>query len=148
MKQPPEKLSSLIRLALDDLAKCEDDDDYVVDMSIYHFPDDEGCCVCLAGAVIAKTLNAPRDAHISPIPHFGNYQENGGDGMLIWYSSLRAIDMARKGELRAALMALTDMGIPISDELVNFQVTPYSADRESFRRDMFHMAAYLERFGL
>ena len=59
MTQLPDKLSELIRVALGDLRKCEADPKYVVNMAVWHQSlDDKRCAVCLAGSVMAKSLNA------------------------------------------------------------------------------------------
>lgn len=57
--QLPDKKSELIRLAIADLEKCEQDPNYTIDMTRWHEPRYDGVCqVCLAGSVMAKTLNA------------------------------------------------------------------------------------------
>jgi hypothetical protein len=63
----PDKMSELLQIALNDLNTIKSDDTYVVDFKSYHTPDDRKCRVCLAGCVIAITLNMDksRDAHPS-----------------------------------------------------------------------------------
>ena len=60
MEKLPNTLHELLSLALKDLKKCEKDDDYKIEMSVWHEPNQGtniGVCeVCLAGAVMAKTL--------------------------------------------------------------------------------------------
>jgi len=64
MKTPtaPKKLSDAIELALEDLAIVEKHKDYVVDMGIFHAPEQylkNICCVCFAGAVMTVTHQIP-----------------------------------------------------------------------------------------
>lgn len=60
----------MIAVALADLAKVEADPRYVVDMSLWHRPKDKSrrCVVCLAGAVMAKTLGSDPTEYVAP--HF------------------------------------------------------------------------------
>ena len=55
----PGQPSALIRVALADLQKCIADPIYKIDMKTWHKPVDSGkhCSVCLAGSVLAQTLN-------------------------------------------------------------------------------------------
>ena len=56
----PDTLSDLLTVALDDLAKVEADPRYAVAMKDWHRPYSTGRCnVCLAGAVMAKSLGCP-----------------------------------------------------------------------------------------
>lgn len=61
----PTKLSALIKVALKDLKKVEKDKNYKVNLSMWHQTfDDDVCYVCLAGAVLAKSLKIDRKASI------------------------------------------------------------------------------------
>jgi hypothetical protein len=67
----PEKLWELTQLALEDLEKVEQDEKhYRVHMASWHEPyereDEAVCYVCLAGAVLAKTIKVPRDLLLNP----------------------------------------------------------------------------------
>lgn len=53
----PDKRSSLIRLAVADLEKCERDPRYVIDMGSWIISVETTCSVCLAGSIMAQTLN-------------------------------------------------------------------------------------------
>jgi len=68
MKQLPDTPSALIRLALDDLRKIEGDDRYAVDMYNWHCPSPLAakCYVCLAGAVMAKSIELDPNIWASP----------------------------------------------------------------------------------
>ena len=62
-KKLPDKMYQLLRLALSDLDKCNKDKSYRLCMGNWHIPDvlDDVCHVCMAGAVMAKTLNADKN---------------------------------------------------------------------------------------
>lgn len=81
----PKKPSALILLALDDLAKAERSPRYRVDMGTYHGgsenlpqydpatckvtrPKAAPCVVCLAGSVMAFSLNVPPEIDVEPNP--------------------------------------------------------------------------------
>jgi hypothetical protein len=66
----PEKLSELLTTAINDLEACEAAEGYTIDMGVWHQWDGghETCAVCLAGAVMAQTLEFPQKANAD----FGN----------------------------------------------------------------------------
>ena len=107
------KPSALIRLALADLAKCEDDEGYVIDMDTWH--GDNGkyeCVVCFAGAVMAQTLNAPIGANLSPSVIDNVTGTNSAAG-------LRALDYFRGGNLESGWRELLmDGPCPLMDQYV------------------------------
>jgi hypothetical protein len=55
-------------VALRDLARCRNDPSYRIYMGAWHYPDllHDFCHVCLAGSVMAKTLQVPLRAEASP----------------------------------------------------------------------------------
>jgi len=53
----PDKRSSLIRLAVADLEKCERNPRYVINMDSWIISGETTCSVCLAGSIMAQTLN-------------------------------------------------------------------------------------------
>ena len=65
MKTLPNKPSDLLELALSDLEKCSKDKRYKLNMHTWHaknnFSKEKLCHVCMAGAVMAKTLNVGID---------------------------------------------------------------------------------------
>jgi hypothetical protein len=68
-KPLPDDPTELLNAALEDLAKCEDDPTYSVDMLRWHVPAQNNtrtCYVCLAGAVMAKTFDLPPDSLATP----------------------------------------------------------------------------------
>ena len=63
----PGKPSALLELAMKDLAKVERSQRYIVDMVEWHSPIlNNQCAVCLAGAVMANSLDIPPDHDITP----------------------------------------------------------------------------------
>jgi len=59
----PDKPSELLRLAVHDAKLCARSKKYVLDMEAWHDLDRDGCHVCMAGAVIAKTLQKETDCN-------------------------------------------------------------------------------------
>lgn len=64
----PDNRSELLHLAVVDFTSVTKDSRYVVDMGNWHrpIPQSDRCAVCLAGAVIAKTLGADAHTIVSP----------------------------------------------------------------------------------
>ena len=57
MKTLPNNLIDLLKIAVKDLKKCKADPKYNIEMGLWHEPERNGkCSVCIAGAIIAKTL--------------------------------------------------------------------------------------------
>ena len=131
----PDKPSELIRLALADLALCAADPNYAIDMGQWHMPEYGVCRVCLAGAVIAKTLNATRAAELYP----EDFPENR--------KKINALDDFRDGWVCSALDEL-------GHDLSNWghgagyrEITSYRADPGAFMADMRQLADDLEVAG-
>ena len=58
----PQTALALAKVALEDFKKVAEDQDYEIDMMEWHRPEENGkCAVCLAGSVIAGTLQHPKD---------------------------------------------------------------------------------------
>lgn len=57
MKPLPDKPSDLIDLGIDDLEKAERSALHIVNMGVWHEAYSDGCYVCLAGSVMAFSLN-------------------------------------------------------------------------------------------
>ncbi len=92
MTDLPNKLSDILTIALEDLDRVEADPTYSVDMGNWHYnnTDNGRCEVCLAGAVMAKTLGVSSNKTRGP-------EYTSCD------AKLRAIDSARKGLVHVAL---------------------------------------------
>ena len=143
----PTHPSRLIRVALADLSAIEADDRYVVDMSEWHRPaydDDRGrkvCSVCLAGAVLAKTVGVPHKQTISTAD-LDQYDRVEG--------RLRALDFFRLGEISAGLEMLGYDVNELSEEWTQYaRKSEYSpADPDEFHDRMHRLADYLASCGL
>lgn len=92
MNTLPDKISALIRVARDDLIKCEENPNYIIDMSQWHNyqAKAETCSVCLAGAVMAQTLDLPITSHAITLFDGLDQSEN---------AKFRALDSIRKGDI-------------------------------------------------
>lgn len=131
----PDKPSELIRLALADLALCAADPNYRIDMGQWHMPEDGVCQVCLAGAVMAKTLNASRADYLCP----EDFPENR--------KKIKALDDFRDG---LVCEALDELGHDLSNwghDAHDREITPYRTDAGAFMADMRQLADDLEAAG-
>lgn len=94
MKTLPDKPSELLKLAMHDLELCEQDEKYEINMIIWHSFFANKCYVCMAGAVMAKSLKCEyRDIYPS---NFNNQTEN----------KLDIINNLRVGDFGIALKSL------------------------------------------
>ncbi len=131
----PDKPSELIRLALKDLEACELDPKYQINMDSWHAPIDGKCAVCLAGAVMARTLDISPTRRVSP-------EDLGVD----LFCRLSALDCLRIGCLENALQSL---GIDAPPQLPKTVTTvDYHQDPNDFKNDMFELATLFEWHGL
>ena len=60
------KLSSLLRQAVEDAQAIQDTPGYRLDMEAWHIIQDGTCLVCMAGAVMARTLGRPLEEMFTP----------------------------------------------------------------------------------
>lgn len=93
MKELPDKLWQLLELAINDAQLCQSDSQFKLDMLEWLEPDceDTVCRVCMAGAVMAKTLGCPTDEECYP-SRIGGTTE----------AKLRAINELRLGDVYGA----------------------------------------------
>jgi hypothetical protein len=97
----PDTLSGLLRVAVRDARLVQKDPAYRLDMGTWHSPTgNERCSVCLAGAVMAKTLERPADENAVPCDF---------DGVLA--QKLRLIDDMRCGSVMRAHCLLTGLSV-------------------------------------
>ena len=134
--QLPDKPSDLLALALSDLAKIERSSKYEVVMGGWHVPSTGDVCeVCMAGAVMAKTLKADRFKRRTPAGFETDTQ-----------NKLMALDDFRTGDLTHALKAL---GIRRPRSLASkIWVARYDTDRKLFKKDMQDIIEALKGEGL
>lgn len=133
----PDKPSALIRLALKDLEKCERSRKYKIDMDYWYKPNGK-CKVCLAGSVMAQTMQIKSKVEIEPC-----FLDDDSDRL-----KLEALNNFRVGYPR---YALEDMGIrsPAVDNVPwEFSVEDYGIDPTQFKRDMRKLASLLAKEGL
>ena len=83
--KPPDKKWKLLELALNDLRKAERSKKYEVDMGQWHVPNSV-CKVCLAGAVMAFSLDANQSEEVDP----GDFDDG-------WDEALSELDSMRCG---------------------------------------------------
>lgn len=142
----PDKPSALLTLALDDLEVIEKDPRYEVVMSRWHEPDPLGrgkCSVCLAGAVIARSLGGDHLRYLQP----DMFSPDD-------HHKLRALDGFRAGSYRAALHMLNVGAVATeeaAEELHRAGLGCYYNYRDSptgFKERMRMVAAKLGERGL
>lgn len=158
------KPSQLIHLALKDLTKVEKSKKYVVNMARWHLPQTKWlkngpvptgkCEVCLAGAVMAKSLNSPADENFGP-SDFGR----------VLSGKLQSLNMFRTGYVREGVEAFFGYGtkkaekaeakcsvvFPQKPSWTHPEVTVVKYSKrasEKFKRELRAIASKLESVGL
>ena len=133
----PDTLHGLLELALRDFDSVAQDPAYKVNMRAWLRKAGGVCHVCLAGAVMAKTLKiAPsEDDHFLGLGYF--------DCPLGVASKLRALDYLRDGMLREASEQLL-----VRTDFPDYLVTLYDTDATQWREDMDALLAYLKEKNL
>ena len=116
VKELPDLPSAMIRVALADLRKAERSVRYRITMGAWHEPNGK-CAVCLAGAVMAFSLAAPRNLIIYPEAY-----------PPILNNKLEACDYFREGHIADGL---TNMGCLTKAKKVIPEVKQY----DFFHRD-------------
>jgi hypothetical protein len=146
MKTLPDKPSELIRLAIGDLCKVEKNPIYRINMNVWHSPNykDMICEVCLAGAVMAGSLDANPSFLTSPL----DYCEPS------IYCKLQALDKFRRGTFLEGVSYLERAGAISSDERVKLEellgAKPHERHEENsaqFKSDMLALANFFESHG-
>ena len=132
----PRVPSELLRRALEDLDACARDSRYKIDMAQYHKSESEGACsVCLAGAVMAKSL------HAHPHESFGPKHFPGDTAALL------ALDYFRKGDIQLGLNCLPIHCAGVSIPAL-IKVPRYCDDPVQWRNKMHEILGLLEWAGL
>ncbi len=133
MKTLPDKPSELITLALNDLLKVEKDKRYKIDMDTWHTPNGK-CAICLAGAVMAKSLGA--DIHMSSTPAYAGSNTN----------KLCALEWFRLGVVDTGISILE--GYSYYDKIDSRHIPKYSPkNRLRFFRAMRKLARDFKKVG-
>lgn len=154
----PNKMSDLIEVALKDLTSVRRSSRYSVNMSIWHVPEntERQCHVCLAGAVMARTLGADPEKDADPYV----YPER-------ITAKLEALNALRRGDVLEAYCTIRDTTpqslsnrmyqkcravenclIEMRNNISGMRVTPYSESPKLFVRDMRRLQTLLVDFGL
>jgi hypothetical protein len=135
----PEQMSELLQLALDDLAKAERSKRYTVSMGSWHVydPGTDTCFVCLAGAVMARTLKEPRKRYCT------SEDFEGATGYC-----LHALDYLRMGYIREAYAARYGEGGVRPDGLPEgIEIPPYETRRKEWWARMRQLVKMLREAG-
>lgn len=137
-KTLPEKMSDLIRVALKDMALCEADPCYAIHMMDWHTPSKGVCKVCLAGAVMAKTLEVSVEGRFVP-SYFKETPDNR--------HKLYALNDLRIGDVEGAMRS---MHLPEWDDYLHLdrEIVPFQDNADLFYNQMFELAQDLEEAGL
>ena len=129
----PDLPSALIRAALLDLRACEADPLYSIYMYDWHTPRMNVCYVCLAGAVMAKSLQADVGVHTLPC----NYGPDLND-------KLNALNELRVGDVSLAMDTLEIYPYAVRDR----EITEYIDNPIGFHAEMNALADDLQKEGL
>ncbi len=153
MARLPEKLSDLVFVALADLEKVEANEQYIIDMSIWHRPRDfdsdnpsgfeTKCIVCLAGSVMSMSLDAELEDELD-LDDFEPFEEK----------RLQALD-----ELRSNMICETVTTVYGFDKVKDAQAklievqyeddfAEYSEDPERFKAWMRKIGQAFKEYGL
>lgn len=142
-QQLPDLPSELLRLALSDLRKCEQDPTFRIDMGVWLLPAGvntlfersyDQCSVCLAGSVMAQTLKHPLGLSGGP-----------SDWRFDTSRKLRVLNSFRMGNIEVAyqwLLRYKPKEIPS-----HVPVCRYDQDKEMFHKDMDELVHLLETHG-
>ena len=143
--------SAFIREALVDLVKCERSKKYDINMANWHYPGEGSCSVCLAGSVMAQTLQAdplealsPSDMNPYPISFLTKTEVQ-----------LRSLNRFREGSVTGAFEKLTNVKTynkPRYRKYILFsrldrEIVDYAVDKTKFKRQMRKLAGDLEKAG-
>ena len=142
MKELPAIPSELLTVALNDLEACEKDTDYWIDMDIWHFPNEytKRCKVCLAGAVMAKSLGVSKEEAL--VPDIWKFKEEFSKDI---DRKLMAINYFRTGLIREGLRS---MGIP-EERQKSFDlctsIEGYVYNPNQFKKDIRNLIKWLKK---
>lgn len=136
----PDTLSGLLRVAVNDYLSCLQDPHYGINMLQWHEPGKDVCYVCLAGAVMARSLGTGREESKAP-----------NDFLRSVFWKLQALDHLREGLIHAAASVLKLEDRPHGPSVNRVLNNKYGNKRfpnpEEFTRDMLTLANRLEEAG-
>ena len=135
MTSLPTQPSRLLKVALNDLIAVENTPGYVINMGDWHYPRQDGCCVCLAGAVMVRKLDADISTEVGP------------DDFPDSKDQLFALDNARTGDWHSFMFDL-GFGTPPDELLEELPSTcPYNHDPDQFKTDIREAITILQKHG-
>jgi len=149
MSELPDKIGDLIRLAVKDLTLCEDDPQYKINMEYWHKPGwvTDLCYVCLAGSVIAQTLEMSPNLYYSP-----GCQIRGKRIGDVVEAKIRLLDSLREARFVLAEMPDNYSKIVGLNDLIDsgklFDAIPYEDDPVQFKEDMLHLADLMDQYNV
>ena len=153
----PEKLSEALRMAIEDFKAIikNKKHGYYIDLDFWHIPREDGCAVCLAGSVLAKTLKMPININITPtyfkdlsekmkhflrsINHFRNTN---------FHLSLRIWNCYKKASKEYSLDLTPEQEIICKHLIENYSWNPDLIFEEYHLNELEKAVDYLERKGL
>lgn len=151
MKELPHKPSDLITVALADLEKAEASKKYRINMRDWHRPKDDGICeVCLAGTVMAFSLESNPDSKLTPSTITNTSTKESSK----LTRQLSALDWLRQGDISDAFSELeysdeynSDLYDYDNGEEFDRDIVDYSDDPTRFKKEMRLLAADLKKAG-
>lgn len=156
IKKLPRKLSSCLMLALEDLEKAEKSKKYTIDMGTWFSfrGPARNCVVCLAGSVMAQSLQATKGVKNSIADrscgiHPSDYSQYNAD-------RLYALDYLRSGAFHSALKSFarddSHLAFRLSDLFTDIRLDHQSRNKrkraKEWREYMIWIAGILEAEGL
>lgn len=136
--------SILIKIALEDLEKCEQSELYKIEMSSWYISEEYNsneCLVCLAGSVLAQNFQ-------EELSYFSSDElYNGIDPFNIpdIENKLYALNLFREGLLKEAFKKLN---IKMPKNMVSpYIISDYHKNSKLFKKDLLDLIKYLESYG-
>ena len=150
----PDKLSDLVELALNDLTQVQaQPDKYIINMNTWVSSGTRKaprCQVCLAGAVMVRSLDVQADIDSDVIltltPTDIRPPDMSAEEISILRSKLMALDHVRRGDIS---VALDYMGLKTPDTLASYMaVPPFGIGPNKWFRRMHEIIAELRLHNL
>ncbi len=141
----PNTLHELLELALKDYDLISKDENYVINMSDWHFFTWKNkCAVCLAGCVMANQLNIRLQENAYPTALCKAGRISYGD-----YKKLMALDHLREGMIYDAFVTATMKRFPDEPKGIKyFTVEPHFKNPIQWRSDMDSLLKLLKEHNL
>ena len=152
MKTLPSKPSELVELAIWDLKAIEQNPNYLIDMDSWHVSDirQPKCWVCLAGAVMAQSLDIQPDMTVKPWDPIFDEDDSTKN-------KLEALDSFRSGDIYNGITHMcpefdtTEKADELLEKMgddANIYVPEYDESKESFYKGMEKVLGILKEHDL